>query len=122
VAAELDTHSKPRLLAITAASNITGWMPPIEEIVRLAHRRNILVAVDAAQLAPHRRLPAEADFVVWSGHKMYAPFGTGVLIGPRQSFMDGDPFLAGGGQSTSSSWTRWYGLLPPIEKKRARQT
>jgi selenocysteine lyase/cysteine desulfurase len=38
-----------------------------------------------------------ADFVVWSGHKMYAPFGAGVLIGPREAFTDGDPFLAGGG-------------------------
>ena len=46
---------------------------------------------------PHRPLPADADFVAWSGHKMYAPFGAGVLIGPRSTFADGDPFLAGGG-------------------------
>jgi selenocysteine lyase/cysteine desulfurase len=53
--------------------------------------------VDAAQLAPHRPLPAEADFLAWSGHKMYAPFGGGVLAGPKSAFSDGDPFLAGGG-------------------------
>ena len=52
--------------------------------------------VDAAQLAPHRPLPPAADFVAWSGHKMYAPFGAGVLIGPA-AFTEGDPFLAGGG-------------------------
>jgi selenocysteine lyase/cysteine desulfurase len=52
---------------------------------------------DCAQLAAHRRLPAAADYLAWSGHKMYAPFGTGILIGPRASFCDGDPFLAGGG-------------------------
>jgi selenocysteine lyase/cysteine desulfurase len=55
------------------------------------------VVVDAAQLAPHRPLPAEADFLAWSGHKMYAPFGAGILVGPRRVFADGDPFLAGGG-------------------------
>jgi selenocysteine lyase/cysteine desulfurase len=55
------------------------------------------VLVDAAQLAPHRPLPATADYVAWSGHKMYAPFGAGVLIGPRSTFATGDPFLAGGG-------------------------
>jgi selenocysteine lyase/cysteine desulfurase len=57
----------------------------------------VRVAVDAAQLAPHRPLPASPDFVSWSGHKMYAPFGAGVLVGPRAAFATGDPFLAGGG-------------------------
>ncbi|HVM01321.1 MAG TPA: aminotransferase class V-fold PLP-dependent enzyme, partial [Acidimicrobiales bacterium] len=47
--------------------------------------------------APHRPLPAAADFVAFSGHKMYAPFGAGALVGPRRAFADGDPFLAGGG-------------------------
>ena len=55
------------------------------------------VLVDAAQLAPHRPLPPDADFLAWSGHKMYAPFGAGVLVGPAAAFADGDPFLAGGG-------------------------
>ena len=82
VVAELDRTPRARLLTITGASNITGWMPPIEEIVDAAHSREIPVAVDCAQLAPHRPLPESADFVVWSGHKMYAPFGAGVLIGP----------------------------------------
>jgi selenocysteine lyase/cysteine desulfurase len=97
VEAALDQHPAPRLLAITGASNITGWMPPLDAIIAAAHDRNIPVAVDAAQLAPHRPLPAEADFIAWSGHKMYAPFGAGILAGPRAAFADGDPFLAGGG-------------------------
>ena len=97
VIAALDEAPRPQLLTITGASNVTGWLPPLEEIVRAAHERNVPVLVDAAQLAPHRPLPAEPDFLVWSGHKMYAPFGTGVLIGPRSSFATGDPFLAGGG-------------------------
>lgn len=93
----LDASPKPKLLAVTGASNVTGWMPPIEELIAMARARGIQVLVDAAQLAPHRPLPSEADFVVFSGHKLYAPFGTGALIGPRATFADGDPFLVGGG-------------------------
>ena len=98
VAAVLDGPGpRPKLLAVTGASNVTGWMPPIDAIVEAAHSRGVPVLVDAAQLAPHRPLPRSADFVAWSGHKMYAPFGAGVLVGPRAAFMEGDPFLAGGG-------------------------
>jgi len=97
VAAVLDAGQRPKLLAITGASNVTGWVPPIDEIIAAAHERGVPVLVDGAQLAPHRPLPRHADYLAWSGHKMYAPFGTGVLIGPRATFTDGDPFLAGGG-------------------------
>ena len=93
----LDSGPVPRLLAITGATNVTGWIPPIDEIIETAHARGVEVLVDAAQLAPHRPLPATADYMAWSGHKMYAPYGAGVLIGPRAAFVDGDPFLAGGG-------------------------
>ena len=97
VAGALDRHPRPRLLAITGASNVTGWVPPLDEIISAAHERGVPVLVDAAQLAPHRPLPQDADYLAWSGHKMYAPFGAGVLIGPRATFAEGDPFLAGGG-------------------------
>ncbi len=93
----LEAEPLPRLLTITGASNITGFMPPLEEIIAAAHERGVPVAVDGAQLAPHRPLPAAADFVAWSGHKMYAPFGAGALVGPRRFFEEGDPWLAGGG-------------------------
>jgi selenocysteine lyase/cysteine desulfurase len=97
VVAALDASPRPKLLSVTGASNVTGWMPPVDELIDAAHARGIPVLVDGAQLAPHRPLPAAADFVAWSGHKMYAPFGAGVLIGPRAAFATGDPFLAGGG-------------------------
>jgi selenocysteine lyase/cysteine desulfurase len=97
VAAAIDGGPRPRLLAVTAASNVTGWLPPIDDIIAVAHDREVPVLVDAAQLAAHRALPASADFVAWSGHKMYAPFGAGVLVGPTAAFAEGDPFLAGGG-------------------------
>jgi selenocysteine lyase/cysteine desulfurase len=93
----LDAGPPPKLLAISGASNVTGWLPPLDELIAAAHERDVPVFVDAAQLAPHRPLPANADFIAWSGHKMYAPFGAGALIGPRRAFSDGDPFLAGGG-------------------------
>jgi selenocysteine lyase/cysteine desulfurase len=93
----LDARPRPRLLAITGASNVTGWMPPLDEIAAAARERRVPVLVDAAQLAPHRPLPAGVEFLAFSGHKMYAPFGTGALIGPRTAFESGDPFLAGGG-------------------------
>src|SRR5262245_5717128 len=94
VAAALDGGPAPRLLAITAASNVTGWQPPLDGIIAAARARGVPVLVDAAQLAAHGPLPPEADFVAWSGHKMYAPFGAGVLVGTRAVFAEGDPFLA----------------------------
>ncbi|MGH9282485.1 MAG: aminotransferase class V-fold PLP-dependent enzyme, partial [Acidimicrobiales bacterium] len=97
VVAVLETLPRPRLLAVTGASNVTGWRPPVDELVDAAHERGVPVLVDGAQLAPHRRLPAGPEYLAWSGHKMYAPFGAGILLGPRASFADGDPFLAGGG-------------------------
>jgi selenocysteine lyase/cysteine desulfurase len=97
VISALDAQPRPKLLAITAASNVTGWMPALSDIIAAAHARDIPVFVDAAQLAAHRPLPYDADFIAWSGHKMYAPFGSGALVGPREAFRDGDPFLAGGG-------------------------
>lgn len=89
--------AKPKLVAITGATNVTGWLPDLDAIIDLAHEAGIPVLVDAAQLAPHRPLPIKADYLALSGHKIYAPFGTGALIGPRATFMTGDPFLAGGG-------------------------
>jgi len=97
ICAALEAGPHPRLLAVTGASNVSGWLPPLDAIIDASHARGVPVLVDAAQLAPHRRLPAAADYVAWSGHKMYAPFGAGILLGPRATFADGDPFLAGGG-------------------------
>jgi selenocysteine lyase/cysteine desulfurase len=97
VVAGLDRLPRPRLLALTGASNVTGWLPPLSAILDAAHDRGVPVVLDGAQLAPHRAIPAEADYVAFSGHKLYAPFGAGVLVGPAATFAEGDPFLAGGG-------------------------
>jgi len=97
VDAALDAQPRPALLALTGASNVTGWLPPVDAIVESAHRRGVPVVVDAAQLAPHRPLPRAPEFLAFSGHKLYAPFGAGALVGPSHAFTEGDPFLAGGG-------------------------
>lgn len=95
---------KVKLVAISGASNVTGLMPPIGEIAFMAHRAGAQFFVDAAQLAPHRKIrmgkPGEEgsiDYLAFSGHKMYAPFGCGVLIGPKSVFKAGDPDMVGGG-------------------------
>ena len=88
------------LLAVTGASNITGEILPIAELAGLAHEHGARIAVDAAQLAPHRRIDiagADIDYLAFSGHKLYAPFGTGVLVGRRDWLDAGQPYLAGGG-------------------------
>jgi selenocysteine lyase/cysteine desulfurase len=97
--AELE-HGDVSLLAVTGASNVTGEILPIRRLAALAHEFGARIAVDAAQLAPHRRINIAADdvdYLAFSGHKLYAPFGAGVLIG-RPDWLDaGTPHLAGGG-------------------------
>ncbi|WP_063058012.1 aminotransferase class V-fold PLP-dependent enzyme [Nocardia sienata] len=102
LAAEL--AAKPAaLLAITGASNVTGEVLPLTELAALAHRHGARILVDAAQLAPHRRIDLCAtgiDYVVFSGHKLYAPYGAGVLAGRRDWLDAAPPYLAGGGAVT----------------------
>jgi selenocysteine lyase/cysteine desulfurase len=94
------SRRRTALVAVTGASNVTGELLPIDRIVAIAREAGARVVVDAAQLAPHRRFSASelgADYVVLSGHKLYAPYGAGALIG-RADWLDGAaPYLAGGG-------------------------
>lgn len=88
------------LLATTGASNVTGEALPIADIVAIAHAAGARVVLDGAQLVPHRRFSlAETgvDYVAFSGHKTYAPFGAGALVGSRDWLDTGSPYLAGGG-------------------------
>ena len=94
-------HATPTaLLTVTGASNVTGEVLPLARIVELAHAAGARVAVDAAQLAPHRRVDLAAtgvDYVALSGHKLYAPYGAGALVGRRDWLDACAPYLAGGG-------------------------
>jgi selenocysteine lyase/cysteine desulfurase len=92
------------LVAITGASNVTGHLPDIHRIAEKAHKAGAQILIDTAQLAPHRRVsmgalddPAHLDYVTLSAHKMYAPFGTGALIGRKDTFEQGEPEYRGGG-------------------------
>ncbi|MFF4772051.1 aminotransferase class V-fold PLP-dependent enzyme [Microtetraspora fusca] len=94
----------PALLVVTAASNVTGELWPIAGLAHIAHRHGARIAVDAAQLVPHRRLNLAAldlDYVAFSGHKLYAPFGAGALVGRPDWLAAAKPYLLGGGAVTS---------------------
>ncbi len=85
---------------MTGASNVTGEVLPVADVVQVAHAHGARVVVDGAQLVPHRRVDLAAlgaDYLAFSGHKVYAPFGAGVLVG-RRDWLDAAPaYLAGGG-------------------------
>ena len=92
------------LLTVSGASNVTGFIQPVHRLARKAHAVGARILVDAAQLAPHRRVdvkvaddPEHLDYVVLSAHKMYAPFGTGALVGRSDTFLTGPPEHQGGG-------------------------
>ena len=97
-------RSQVALVAITGASNVTGFINPIHRLAEKAHAAGALIFVDCAQLAPHRQVnmrplddPAHLDFIALSAHKLYAPFGTGALVGRFDFFAKGDPDQRGGG-------------------------
>ncbi len=88
------------LVTVTGASNVTGELWPVAEIAELAHRFGARLLVDAAQLAPHAPIDVAAagiDYVALSGHKLYAPYGSGTLIGRSDWLGRGEPALMGGG-------------------------
>lgn len=94
--------ARPRidLVAVTGASNVTGEVWPLARLADIAHRHGARLFVDAAQLAAHRPIDMAAmgiDFLAFSGHKLYAPFGAGALVGERGALGDAAPLLQGGG-------------------------
>ncbi|MQA93733.1 MAG: aminotransferase class V-fold PLP-dependent enzyme [Streptosporangiales bacterium] len=98
----------PRLLCVTGASNVTGELWPVQELTEVAHAYGARIAVDAAQLVPHRRVDLAGtgiDYLAFSGHKLYAPFGAGVLAGRADWLAAADPYLHGGGATRSVTRT-----------------
>ena len=94
------------LIAVTGASNVTGECLPLGRIAELAHGHGARLAVDAAQLVPHRPVDLAAtgiDYLACSGHKLYAPYGGGALIGRRDWLEAARPHLLGGGAVISVS-------------------
>ncbi|MET9966440.1 aminotransferase class V-fold PLP-dependent enzyme [Streptomyces sp. NPDC006356] len=92
----------PALVCVTGASNVTGELWPVRELAAAAHAHGARIVLDAAQLAPHHPVSVQdldVDWVAFSGHKLYAPFGSGVLAGRADWLREAEPYLAGGGAS-----------------------
>ncbi|GAA1865529.1 aminotransferase class V-fold PLP-dependent enzyme [Myceligenerans crystallogenes] len=101
------------LLAVTGASNVTGESLPVGDLVAAAHENGARIVLDGAQLVPHRRFSLAdtgVDYLAFSGHKTYAPYGAGVLIGRRDWLDAGTPYLAGGGavRRVRTGTTEWH--------------
>lgn len=98
------SYPRVKLLALCGASNVTGHVNDVHLLAQMAHEYGCKILVDGAQMIPHRRLnmkphsePDHIDYIAFSGHKIYAPFGSGVLIGPRETFSGTSPEYQGGG-------------------------
>ncbi|MET9499761.1 aminotransferase class V-fold PLP-dependent enzyme [Streptomyces sp. NPDC006552] len=92
----------PALVCVTGASNVTGELWPVRELAAVAHAHGARIVLDAAQLAPHHPVSVQeldVDWIAFSGHKLYAPFGSGVLAGRADWLRAAEPYLAGGGAS-----------------------
>jgi cysteine desulfurase/selenocysteine lyase len=92
------------LVCVSGASNVTGYLNPVHKIAALSHKYGAKILVDGAQMVPHISVDMKSfdslehiDYLAFSAHKMYAPFGVGVLIGPKEDFMNGNPLIQGGG-------------------------
>lgn len=110
--------TRTKFAAISHVSNVLGRINPVEEIIRRVHQNGGVVLVDAAQSTPHRKLDVqkmEIDFLVFSGHKMMAPMGIGVLYGKRQLLEEMPPFMTGG--EMIQSVTRNGAVYAPLPHK-----
>ncbi len=97
---------KTKLVAVNQISNALGIINPIQEIIQKAHKMGAWVLIDAAQSVPHMQIDVQklnCDFLVFSGHKMYAPTGTGILYGKEEILNELPPFH-GGGEMIKEVW------------------
>lgn len=97
-------YGRIKLVAVSGASNVTGYKNNIYDLAKLAHKYGAKILIDGAQLIPHSPINMKSensdehiDYIAFSGHKIYAPFGAGVLIGPKNVFQQGNPTQSGGG-------------------------
>ena len=109
---------RTKLAAIGQISNVTGRAAPVEEVIARVHGVGGVVLVDGAQSAPHRRIDLQtldADFFAFSGHKLMAPMGIGVLYGKKALLEEMPPFLRGG--EMIDSVTRGDAVFAPLPQK-----
>lgn len=118
-------YGKVKYVSLTGASNVTGYINDIHLIAKLVHKYDCKLIIDGAQLVPHRKVDIsgnsedeQIDFLVFSSHKIYAPFGIGVIIGLKEDFIDVDPDYFGGG-TVDLVLDNEVTYLPPPEKNEA---
>jgi cysteine desulfurase / selenocysteine lyase len=115
---------KVKLVTVAGASNVTGYINPIYTIAEISHRYDAKVLVDGAQLVPHMPVDIRPsnplmhiDYLVFSAHKMYAPFGVGALVAPKDIFERGCPDCVGGGtvKLVTHEFVKWD--VPPHKEE-----
>lgn len=118
-------NGQVKYVTVTAASNVTGYINDIHSIAKLVHKYNAKLIVDGAQIVAHKKVNISGDtkddyidFLVFSAHKMYAPFGCGAIIGPKDIFDKLNSDLKGGG-TVDIVLDDSEILLPPPEKDEA---
>ena len=107
---------KTKLVSVTHGSNVLGTVPPAAEIVRIAHARGIPVMLDGSQAVPHMPVDVQAldaDFYVFTGHKLYGPTGIGVLYGRKELLASMPPYQGGGDMIASVSFAGTTYREPP---------
>jgi cysteine desulfurase / selenocysteine lyase len=104
---EILQNNNVKLVAVTAASNVTGYVPDVHKIARLTHDNNAKILLDGAQRMAHMEIdvkekdhPEHIDFLAAGGHKMYSPFGSSFIIGNEDDFNYAPPYLPSGGTVT----------------------
>jgi len=111
-------NPKTKLVGIGQVSNALGSVQPVHEMIAAAHRHGVPVVVDAAQSVPHMRVDVQemdADFFVFSGHKMYGPSGVGVVYGKMQHLEDMPPWQGGGNMIQSVTFDHTTYAAPPAK-------
>lgn len=109
---------KTKIVAVTHMSNTLGTINPIKEIIALAHASNAKVLIDGAQSAPHMQVNVQeldADFFVFSGHKLIGPTGIGVLYGKRELLEAMPPFEGGGDMIETVTFAKTTYNIPPLK-------
>ncbi len=100
----IKNNGEVKYITITGVSNVTGYVNPINSIAKIAHKYGAKIIVDGAQLVAHKQVNMKGtgendsiDYLVLSGHKMYVPYGSGLIIGLKDGLENKEPFIKGGG-------------------------
>lgn len=108
-----------KIISIAHVSNVLGYINDIKEIAKICHERNIILVVDGAQSVPHIKTDVkdlDCDFLIWSGHKMCGPNGTGILYGKFDLLVKMEPLMTGGGSNSRFDMCGNVALLQPPVK------